>query len=110
MNLAIHHPETLRAAFPIAGWLPPSLEPRSGDRYAIHPPIFAYHGEDDRVLSASRTRELSERIDVLGFPIVLQTYANVGHETSPEMREALRIEIERTLQRMQLQNAHSGMS
>ena len=55
-TIAIEHPEIVGIALPLAGWLPPPLEPRT--TATVHnPPIRALHGADDARIPAQPTVE-----------------------------------------------------
>lgn len=88
-TLATHHPEVLGAAFPVAGWLPPTLlpdTPTSGRQ----PLLRAMHGKDDPVLLERRTRRTVKQLRERGFSIMYREFPGVGHEMSGEMRGLLR--------------------
>ncbi|MEZ4338748.1 MAG: hypothetical protein R3B82_19190 [Sandaracinaceae bacterium] len=55
-TLAVADPEAIERAYPIAGWIPPSLLPSAYDPFERHVPIHAFHGADDPVIGAARTR------------------------------------------------------
>ncbi|MFO7565984.1 MAG: alpha/beta fold hydrolase, partial [Enhygromyxa sp.] len=62
--LAVHHGELFSAAFPLGGWLPPPLWPKSaaaGDAPPSAPPsappIIAFHGDEDRAVKFEPTEE-----------------------------------------------------
>jgi phospholipase/carboxylesterase len=110
LTLAVHHPESIAHAFPIAGWLPPSLEPGAYDPYAPHAPVVALHGEADEVLSAGRTRGLMERLSRMGYPVAFETYDGVGHEKVPAMRARMRELLERALRELPEASHAAGSS
>jgi phospholipase/carboxylesterase len=110
MTLAVHHPESISHAFPMAGWLPPSLEPDAYDPYAPHAPVVALHGGADEVLSATRTRRMMERLSRIGYPVSFEEYEGVGHEKTPAMRARMRELIERALVELPESTRASGSS
>ena len=85
--LAARHPELVRAAVPVSGYLPTSITPRR--RAGPLPPIRALHGTADRVLTVSRARRGAARLRRLGFDVELQEYEGVGHTVTDQMREDL---------------------
>ncbi|HJL15524.1 MAG TPA: dienelactone hydrolase family protein [Sandaracinaceae bacterium LLY-WYZ-13_1] len=100
MTLSVHHPAAIARAFPVAGWLPPSLEPARFDPYAPHAPVVALHGADDAVLSATRTQRTLDRLSRLGYPVRFEAFDGAGHETDAAMRVRLRALLERSLREL----------
>lgn len=88
-TLATHHPEVLGAAFPVAGWLPPSLIPDAPATGRL-PLLRAMHGTDDPVLLSRRTRRTVNQLRDHGFSIMYREFPAVGHEMNGEMRGVLR--------------------
>lgn len=85
--LATAHPDKLALAVPLAGALPPELVP---ERAPIGgPPIFALHGDADRVLPIAPARELTQLLRDRGFRADLTEYPEVAHTVSPAMHRAL---------------------
>ncbi len=87
--LAIHHPERIAAAFPIAGWLPEPLLPAGALEASAPPPIVALHGDVDAVLTVEQTRLSVAAIRGAGRPVQLIEYPGVGHSVSGAMRREL---------------------
>ncbi len=83
--LAVEHPEVVGAAFPLAGWLPPSLMPKGQRPHTHYPPIRALHGEDDPILPVERTELCTQELSDMGFDIQLETYEDVNHRMSRDM-------------------------
>jgi phospholipase/carboxylesterase len=83
--LAVHHPEVVGAAFPLAGWLPPSLMPDGQRPHTRYPAIRALHGEDDPILPVSRTEVSARDLTDMGFEVELETYEDVPHRMSHDM-------------------------
>lgn len=110
MAMAVHHPESIAQALPVAGWLPPSLEPRTFDPYASHAPVVAVHGTDDEILSATRTQAVVRRLSALGYPIRFEQIDGAGHEMHPDMRALLRELLERALDELPASGRAGGLS
>jgi phospholipase/carboxylesterase len=87
--LAVHHPEVVGAAFPLAGWLPPSLMPSEQRAQGRYPAIRALHGEDDRILPVERTEVSAADLEELGFEVELVTFEDIPHEMSHDMWQRL---------------------
>jgi phospholipase/carboxylesterase len=84
-TLAVDHPEVVGAAFPLAGWLPPSLMPSAPRPHTRYPAIRAMHGTDDPILRASRTRSAVTDLARRGYEVTLYEYEGVDHQMTPTM-------------------------
>ncbi len=89
-TLAVEHPEVVGAAFPLAGWLPPSLMPSERRPETRYPPIRAMHGADDPVLGADRTERSVADLERSGYDVTLYEYDGVDHQMTPTMWRDLR--------------------
>jgi predicted esterase len=87
--LAVYHPEVVGAAFPMGGWLPPSIRPEAGQAGPSTPAIVALHGEADRRIPIDATREAVDALRTHGVRVSLQSYPDVRHSVSPQMRSDL---------------------
>jgi phospholipase/carboxylesterase len=85
--LAVDHPQSIAAAIPMAGWLPPPMWPSALPPMA--PPIVALHGDGDQLLEIEPTRAAVGKLRQLGFQVELHEYPGVGHTVSPAMRREL---------------------
>lgn len=89
--VALHHPETIAAAVPVAGALPPALwsaapmPPGTGRL----PPIRALHGESDRVVPFMAAKGLVLGLATSGRDATMQSFAGVGHRIPPVVRAAV---------------------
>lgn len=97
--LALHHPELVQAAFPIAGWLPPKLVPTTGPA-ADAPPIVAFHGVDDDLLPIGPTRKVVGALDELGYDIEFREFDRVAHAVAPDIRKELVQRLTRELRKL----------
>ncbi len=89
-TLAAHHPDQVAAAYPVGGWLPPPLWPKTGpSSEGANPPVVALHGDDDRALLIENTRESVARQRELGYDVELVEYPGIGHQITLEMRTKL---------------------
>jgi phospholipase/carboxylesterase len=86
LALATHHLDDVGAAFPIGGWLPPSIAPSAP---AGLPPIVALHGEADARVPIGPTRDAIAALAVRGARAELKAYPGVGHTISAEMHRDL---------------------
>ncbi|HFE44425.1 MAG TPA: hypothetical protein ENJ18_02880 [Nannocystis exedens] len=87
-TIATRHPDSIAAAYPVSGWLPPPLWPKAGPAGET-PPIIALHGTADKAVKFGPTEEAVRRLQKLGYPVELKVYADVGHQITQEMRTEL---------------------
>lgn len=85
LALAVRHPHVIKAAFPVAGWLPGEMIPDSATIDAS-PLVIAFHGEDDGPESC---REAVESLRVRGWDARIAIFPGAGHYPTPEMEAAL---------------------
>jgi phospholipase/carboxylesterase len=81
--IAAKHPERIKAAVPVAGWLPDHLLPKT--KPAKPPLVRAMHGTLDPVVPLSLDRQTCERLRALGWDVELLTYEGIDHSVSLEM-------------------------
>lgn len=86
--IAAGHPESVSAAFPVSGWLPPPLWPEAGPKGAPTP-VVALHGDADNAVLIEPTRLAVDRLQELGYPVELREYPEVRHQITAEMRTVL---------------------
>ncbi len=86
--LAALHPELVRAAVPLSGYLPTPVQPTAA---SANGRIFlrGLHGRADAVLRLDRARASVERLRKAGFDAALEEYEGVGHEVPPKMLDRL---------------------
>lgn len=70
----------VRATVPIAGWLPPSL---AGSGAAL--PVYAFHGEEDRVVPFDATQRMVNSWKQAGIRVEYRTYPGVAHSIDARM-------------------------
>lgn len=72
----------VRAALPLAGWLPPGLASAPPST-----PVVAFHGETDAVVPFRATQQMVLAWKMPGSEanVHFRTYPNVGHTVSPQM-------------------------
>ncbi len=86
--IAAGHPDSISAAFPVSGWLPPPLWPEEGPEGATTP-VVALHGDADNAVLIEPTRLAVARLQELGYPVELREYPEVRHQITGEMRGVL---------------------
>ena len=94
--VATRHPRSVAAAIPIAGGLPPELEPDRAPPGA--PPIRALHGEADPVVPMVPTRDLVQRLDDRGWDATLQPFPLVAHQVPEAVHAALCTQLSAVVQ------------
>ena len=80
--VAAEAPHLVKAAVPVAGWLPVPLWPRD------LPPTKAVHGTNDRTVDYARTADFVARAQGAGLPIELHSIDGQGHGLSGDMSSA----------------------
>ena len=84
--LAVTHPDSLAAAFPVGGLLPSSLYPSraivSLPRPMKLPPVSAFHGAADLAVPTRSARASIAELRRAGYTADLREYAGVGHDVS----------------------------
>ena len=95
LALALRHPELLRAAFPVAAWIPDALVPDELARHQVL--IRMMHGAADEVVPSEPTVRLVDRLRGAGWDIELRTYESVAHDTSAVMTAQLHQWLEESL-------------
>jgi phospholipase/carboxylesterase len=88
-TLAVLHPESLRAAFPVAGLLARPLWPTSWPAGRDQPRIHAFHGTDDRRVPFSEARAVVARLVEVGLSAELTEYPGERHTLSSAERRDL---------------------
>lgn len=85
--LALNYPKLVSHALPIAGLLPAGCRPKLESIESIQsmPPIWAFHGLADPLVSAERAQELIGSLKAQGYPQTFSGYPGVEHSVSPEM-------------------------
>ncbi len=76
--VAVQHPDTVAAAFPVAGFLDDDQQLRRAPTPHA-PPIHAFHGELDPLISIAAARDTTRRLRALGFDVTLSPYAGLEH-------------------------------
>lgn len=94
LTLAIHHDDVVGAAFPLASWLPPPLEPTYRREDLRFPPIRSMHGTADPVIPIGPTRELFSRLELLGYDVDLVEFEGIEHTMSGEENELFHVWLE----------------
>jgi phospholipase/carboxylesterase len=96
-SLALHRPDVVGRAFPIAGWVPPELMPASPVAPDLRVPIRSVHGTIDPVIPIAPTREVVAVLRALAWEVELVEFEGVGHVVSPEMNAAFEAWLEQAL-------------
>jgi phospholipase/carboxylesterase len=100
LALAIHHDDVVGHALPIAGWLPPPLEPTYRRSDLVYPAIRAMHGRSDQIVPLEDTRALFDRLASRRFDVELVEFEGVAHEVTGEMNALFRAWLEQAICRV----------
>jgi phospholipase/carboxylesterase len=95
--VAVEHPGTFAAAFPVAGFLFPEMLDRVRVDPRALPRIVAFHGDADPLVSVEEDRRGARLLETRGARIDLRVYPGVQHELPPAMRQELFAEMSRAL-------------
>jgi phospholipase/carboxylesterase len=85
-TIAARHPDAIRAALPVSGWLPRSLVP---EHESVTVPVFAFHGTADTRVAPSFAHDARDDLNKLGFSVTLREFEGVGHAIPSETRAAV---------------------
>lgn len=95
--LATHHGASFAAAFPVSGFL---HAPLWADADAAHaPPIEAFHGEADRLVTLDLATGTRDGLAARGIPVTLHTYPGVAHAVPEAVRTELFAALRRAVDR-----------
>jgi predicted esterase len=86
--LALHHPDHVDAALPLAGFVPAPCLP-SGPPPASAPPVRAFHGDADDRLPVQNQRDVVAALQAQGWDAALRTYPGVRHHLNAEIQADL---------------------
>lgn len=87
--LAVHRPESVSSAFPIAARFLPEWLPERRTFEGRGPWIVALHGEDDETVPIAPTRDAVAKLRALGYGAELRAYPGVAHDFAAAMRADL---------------------
>lgn len=85
--LAALHPTRIRAALPVAGFLPESLEVATGP--GPPPLVRAFHGDADTIVPIDRDRRTTATLKAHGYDVALTEFTGVPHLMPPDLQEQL---------------------
>ena len=97
--LAVGHPRAISAAFPVAGFLFPEVLEKTRLDVAAMPPIAAFHGDADPVVSVADDRNGVRLLEKRGVRADLRVYPGLGHELAPVLRSDLFTALSQALSR-----------
>lgn len=94
--IALEHPDAFAEAFPVAGLLVTDYG-IGPDSLAHLPPIVAFHGEDDPIMSVASERRTIATLRSRGARAELRTYPNVAHWIQRGLKDDLHRELTRAV-------------
>jgi phospholipase/carboxylesterase len=86
--IAARHPETIAAAFPLSGWLPPGLAPAPAPPSG-RPSVFAFHGSADERVPLGEGKGAVARLIAAGYHADLRELPGMAHTVGPVERTEL---------------------
>jgi len=98
-TIAVAHPRAFSAAFPVAGFLFPEVLEKKRVDVAAMPPIAAFHGDADPVVSIEHDRRGVSLLEKRGVRVDFHVYPGVGHQLAPVLRNDLFAALARALAR-----------
>jgi phospholipase/carboxylesterase len=96
-SLALHRPDVVGRALPLAGWVPPELMPAFPVPPERRVPIRAVHGAADAVIPVGPTRDVVERLRAMDWDVEFLAFEAVGHVVSREMNITFETWLEEAL-------------
>ena len=93
-DLAVHHADEIAAAFPMSGALPLPLAPSDESAAKASAPIFAVHGDADKIVPIQMDRDGVRSITALGGRATLEEFPRIQHTITPAMKRAIAERIE----------------
>jgi phospholipase/carboxylesterase len=97
--VALKHPRAFAAAFPVAGFLFPEMLERTAVDGRAMPPITAFHGAADTLVSADEDRLGARLLEKRGTRVDLRISPGVRHQMPPAMVGEIFASIARALAR-----------
>jgi phospholipase/carboxylesterase len=98
-TVALRHPRAVAAALPVSGFLFPEVLERTRVDAAAMPPIVAFHGTADPLVSVDDDRHGVRLLEKRGVRVDLRLYPGVGHALPPPLRNDLFAALARALAR-----------
>lgn len=95
--VALRHPGSIAAAFPVAARWVPSWEPATNACKPHCPPIRALHGEQDATVAIGPTHEAMVHLAARGYDASLAAYPGVAHEFDAAMERDFVAQVRRIL-------------
>lgn len=101
--LAVTHPDSVEAVFPLSGLLPTSLYPSaalvSRPRPSRLPAVMAFHGTDDLAVPVASARASIAELQRAGYTASLREYPGLAHDLSPRELQDLFTQLSSALPR-----------
>ncbi|MGB0679551.1 MAG: alpha/beta hydrolase [Polyangiales bacterium] len=85
LALALHYPQLVHAALPIAAWLPPRWRRPPPTRMHPLPHIYALHGTADQRIPARPAQQMWHTLRRMGWPVAARLYPGLGHQLGEAM-------------------------
>jgi len=95
--LALRHPDSIAASFPIAARFLPTWMPEQSACKPACPPIRAMHGDADKTVPMAPTRDAVARLRKKGYDVSLTPYSGVEHDFDARMERDFSEQAKRML-------------
>lgn len=95
--IAVHHPERVAAAFPVAARFPAEWLPSASTCGPSCPLIYAMHGDQDAIVPVDGGRRAAQQLAALGYRVELHEYAGIAHDFSAQMKADLTAQVRAVL-------------
>ena len=95
--IAIHHPERVAAAFPVAARFPAEWLPAASTCGSSCPLVYAMHGDQDAVVPIDGGRRAARQLAALGYRVELHEYAGIPHDFSAQMKSDFTAQVRAVL-------------
>jgi len=97
--IAIHHPDQVSAAFPVAARFPTGWMPGTNACRPNCPLVYAMHGDKDETVPIDGGRRAAERLVGMGYRVEFHEYKDVAHDFSTRMKSDFTENVRNVLNR-----------
>ena len=97
--IAIHHPDQVSAAFPVAARFPTEWMPETNACAPNCPLVYAMHGDKDETVPIDGGRRAAKRLVGMGYRVEFHEYKDVAHDFSAQMKADFTENVRTVLER-----------
>lgn len=95
--LAVRHPDSIAASFPVAARFLPTWMPAKSACKSACPPIRAMHGDADKTVPMAPTRGAVAQLRKKGYDVTLTPYSGIEHDFDARMERDFSEQAKRML-------------